>query len=168
MKSKKEEEKPTEITEKVKHVLLEGRMVLPGVQALLGFQFAVILVEGFEKLSQNLKYVHLASLCLMSISTILLIAPAAYHRIVEEGEATEEFHRLAGRLLVLSLVPLATGMCGDLFVVIKKVTDSTALALSISATMLLFFYGAWFAYPFFRRKKEFAGGSRLVQFSQTG
>jgi hypothetical protein len=169
MTAKKEQLKPTEITEKVKHLLLEGRMVLPGVQALLGFQFAVILVEGFEKLSPTLKYIHLASLCLMSISTILLIAPAAYHRIVEEGEATEKFHRLGSRLLLLALVPLAAGMCGDLFVVIKHVTASTTLAAIVSGVMLLFFYGLWFGYSYYRRGQEFASKrqSRVLQFSRT-
>ena len=38
----------TEITDKIRHVLAEARMVLPGAQALLGFQFAVMLVDGFD------------------------------------------------------------------------------------------------------------------------
>src|SRR5438105_3760142 len=40
----------TELRDKIRHVLTEARVVLPGAQALLGFQFTIILMEGFEKL----------------------------------------------------------------------------------------------------------------------
>src|SRR5947209_15021856 len=137
MVEKKEPEQPIEIAEKIKDLLREDRVVLPGVQALLGFQFVVILVDGFQKMAAYLKYVHLASLCLMSLSTILLIAPAAYHRIVEQGEATERFYRLGSMLMMFALPPLALGMCGDLFVVAMQVTRSLKISFGVSSFMLL-------------------------------
>src|SRR5947207_4869971 len=76
----------TEITDKMEQVLIEGRVVLPGVQALLGFQFATVLMQSFDALPLSSKYVHLVSLCLMALSMILLMSPAAFHRIVEKGE----------------------------------------------------------------------------------
>ena len=144
-------------------------MVLPGVQALLGFQFIVILMEGFQKLPAYLKYVHLASLCLIAISTILLIAPAAYHRIVEQGEASERFYRLASKLIVLALAPLALGMCGDLFVVMMQVTKSLTLSLVVSAVMLLVFYGLWFGYAFYKRARGRRGApeKKVLQFTRS-
>src|SRR5947209_11185584 len=39
-----------ELAERVKKVLIEARMVLPGVQALLGFQFTIVLMDSFEQL----------------------------------------------------------------------------------------------------------------------
>ena len=143
-----------EITNKIKHVLLESRMVLPGAQALFGFQLATILVEGFEKLPASSKYVHLASLSLIALAIILLIAPAAYHRIVEEGEETEHFHRVASRLILASMVPLALGICGDLFVVVRKVTESVTAAIAGACLMLLIFYGLWFGFTLYRRSRR--------------
>jgi len=53
----------------------------PGAQALLGFQFAVMLVDGFDQLPASSQYLHLVSLVAVALSTVLLIAPAAYHRL---------------------------------------------------------------------------------------
>lgn len=79
----------TPICTKVEHVLTEARVVLPGATALLGFQFATMLLEAFDKLPASSKYVHMLSLWLMGLSVILLMTPAAYHRIVERGEDSE-------------------------------------------------------------------------------
>src|SRR5437763_11111283 len=102
-----------------------------------------MLMEGFEKLPPSSRYLHLASLVLMVVSTILLMTPAAYHRIGEQGEYTQEFHRFTGRMLIAAMVPLALGIVGDLFVVVRKVSGSIPLASGIAAAALLFFYGLW-------------------------
>src|SRR5687767_2733158 len=78
----------TKLTNKIKHVLTECRVVLPGSQALLGFQFIVILTESFDRLPPLSKYIHLAALGLNALTIVLLITPAAYHRMVERGEET--------------------------------------------------------------------------------
>jgi DMSO reductase anchor subunit len=153
-KNQSQRKEATKLEDKVEHVLNEARIVLPGAQALLGFQFATILVEGFDKLPDTLKYIHLMSLGLIALATILLMTPAAYHRIVEEGEPTEHFHRTASRLILVAMVPLALGIAGDLYVVVNKVLKSDAAALVSALVMLIFFYGLWFGYTFYRRQQE--------------
>ena len=162
MGEQKQESDSSKVKDKIKHVLTEARMVLPGAQALLGFQFTTFLMEAFEKLPASSKQIHLASLALVALSIVLLMAPAAYHRIVEQGQETEHFHRFASRMLLAAMFPLSLGMCGDLFVVARKVTDSVAFALSASALMLVLFYGLWFGYTFYRR-----GHSRRAQLSES-
>ncbi len=137
----------TAVHEKIQHVLTEARVVLPGTQALLGFQLAIILEEGFGGLAPWLRYVHLASLACVAVSIIALMTPAAYHRLVEAGEDTEAFHRLAGRLLLAAMVPLALGLCGDVLVVAHKVTGRVPLAVGGAAAMLALCAGLWFAFP---------------------
>jgi hypothetical protein len=144
----------TKLRDKIDHVLTEVRVVLPGAQALLGFQFITMLMEGFEKLPTSSKYVHLLSLALIALSTILLISPAAYHRIVEQGEETERLHSFASRMVLAAMVPLALGIAGDLFVVIRKVTGSPAYAATAAILMLMFFYGLWFGFTFYRRGRN--------------
>ncbi|HMF56346.1 MAG TPA: DUF6328 family protein [Pyrinomonadaceae bacterium] len=144
----------TKLKDKIEQVLTECRVVLPGAQALMGFQFATFLQQAFEKLPQSSKTVHVISLCLMALSVILLMAPAAYHRIVEEGEDTEHFHSIASRLLIAAMVPLALGMSGDFFIVVRKVTESTTGAIVASLALLLIFYGLWFGYTSYRRIQE--------------
>jgi len=161
MKSEKEEQESSEGTQtkdKINQALTEIRVVLPGAQALLGFQFVTMLMEAFEKLPLSSRYVHLLSLALIALSVILLMTPAAYHRIVEKGEETEHFHRFASRMLLLAMIPLALGMCGDLFVVVRKITESTVAGVVSASVMLLFFYGLWFGYTLYRRSRQEAKG----------
>jgi hypothetical protein len=142
------------VKDKIKHVLTEARMVLPGAQALLGFQLATMLMEAFDRLPESSRYVHLVSLLMVGLSTVLLMTPAAYHRIVEQGEQTEHFHRFSSRILIAAMVPLALGIAGDMFVVVRKVTESTTFALAASAAMLALFYGFWFGFTAYRRARR--------------
>jgi hypothetical protein len=145
---------PTAVHEKIQHVLTETRVVLPGTQALLGFQLAIMLEEGFAGLAPWLRHVHLASLACIALSIIGLMTPAAYHRLVEAGEDTEAFHRLAGRLLVAAMGPLALGLCGDVLVVAHKVTGSTPLAVGGAAALLALCAGLWFGWPLAQRRSS--------------
>jgi hypothetical protein len=148
---KPESQRRTRMKDKIRHVLTEARVVLPGAQALLGFQLVTFLMEGFDKLPSVSKYIHLISLCLTAVSIILLMTPAAYHRIVEQGEETEHFHRFASKTLIAAMVPLALALCGDFFVVVRAVTESAEAALVCGVVMLLLFFGLWFGLPTYWR-----------------
>ena len=141
----------TETKTKIEQVLTEIRVVLPGAQALLGFQFVTILMESFVRLPDSSQYVHVASLSLIALAVVLMMTPAAYHRLVEQGEQTEHFHRLASRLMLASMVPLALGIAGDFFVVVRKVTDSEVAAAAAALASLALFYGMWFGYTLYRK-----------------
>jgi hypothetical protein len=134
----------TPLKDKIEQVLTECRVVLPGVQALLGFDFATVLTQGFEKLPETSKQVHLASLALIGLSMVLLMMPAARHRIVEEGEETEAFHRFASRVLLLALVPLAFGVASGLFVITRKLTNSVPISVTAACASAAIFLTSWF------------------------
>src|SRR5919206_1726327 len=152
-----DEEGGTKLNDKIQQVLTEIRVVLPGAQALLGFQFAALLAEGFEKLPQTSKYVHFIGLSLIAMAIVLMMTPAAYHRMVERGENTEHFHRFAGRMMLASMIPLALGIAGDFYVVAQKITESEGLSAGLSALTLLVFYGLWFGYTLYRRRARGQG-----------
>jgi hypothetical protein len=138
----------TDLETKIKQVLTEARVVLPGAQALLGFQLAAMLMDAFDRLPRTSQYVHLASLGLMAACIVLLMAPAAFHRIVEHGEDTARLHRFASAMVLSAMVPLALGIAGDFYVVLVKVLDSTSLAVAFAAASLVFFFGLWFGVTF--------------------
>lgn len=141
----------TPLKDRIRHVLTEARVVLPGAQALLGFQLAAVLTESFERLPIGSKMVHLASLGLIALTTVLLMTPAAWHRIVERGEETERFHRLASRLVLAATVPLALGLAGDVFVIVRKVFGSDAGAIAAGAAAAALCYGLWFGFTYAAR-----------------
>lgn len=149
----KQEEKK-KLTDKIKHVLTECRVVLPGSQALLGFQFICVLTESFDRLPPLSKYIHLASLGLNALAIVLLITPAAYHRLVEEGEETEHFHRFASKMLIAALVPLALALAGDVYVVVQKVSDSQLLSVVSALVVLAVFWELWFGLTLYRRTQR--------------
>ena len=53
MGEEKGPDKQERLTNKIKHVLTECRVVLPGAQALLGFQFICVLTESFDRLRRS-------------------------------------------------------------------------------------------------------------------
>ncbi len=134
----------TSLDQRIVQVLTEARVVLPGAQALLGFQLAMVLMDAFPKLPQQVQVVHLASLGFVAFATIVLMAPAAYHRIVKRGEDTERFHAFASRMVLIALALLGPGFCCELYVVLRRAGFQNA-ALPVAAGMLLVFYLAWFA-----------------------
>lgn len=153
MQKQSPDEKAT-LEDKIVQVLTEGRVVLPGTQALLGFQLITFMSEAFEKLPRALQMTHLAALGLIALSAVLLMTPPAYHRLVEHGEDTEHFHNLASVFIVLAMIPLALGIATDFFVVVKKVTDSSSVAWSFAGVTLAIFFGLWFVFPCCARDKS--------------
>jgi len=142
---------PTKLEDKIDQALTEARVVLPGAQALLGFQLVTMFMDGFDKLPQSSKYVHVVSLSLIALTMILLMTPAAYHRIAVAGEDTPQVHRVASAFLLAAMIPLPLGICGDVYVVFRKVTDSIALSVSLAGAELIIFYGLWFGFTAYRR-----------------
>jgi uncharacterized protein DUF6328 len=139
---------PTSLENRIKQVLTEARVVLPGAQALLGFQLAAMLTDAFGKLPQSSQYVHLASLVLLAVTMVLLMAPAAFHRIVEQGQDTERLHRFSSAMVLLALVPLGLGIAGDFYVVADRVLQSSTIAIALAGASLVFFFGLWFGLSF--------------------
>jgi hypothetical protein len=76
----------TTLKTKVEQLLTEARVIIPGGQALFGFQFIAMLTTGFDKLPLNSQRVHTAALCFTALNVIILMAPAALHRLSFGGE----------------------------------------------------------------------------------
>jgi hypothetical protein len=133
--------------QKIDAMLTEARVILPGAQALLGFQLAIVLTNAFEKLEPALKSLHGFALLLVCLSVLLLMAPAAYHRIVYAGEDSAQFHKIGSWLVTLSTLPLALGLAADVFVVGTKIWDSTGAAFLAAMFSLIFLIAAWHVIP---------------------
>ncbi len=132
--------------DRITELLTEARIVLPGVQALLGFQFASYLTTAFEKLPPAAKMANTTSLFLLVLAMVLLMTPAPYHRLAEGGENTEHFERVTEQLVLAALAVLAFGVAGDMFVVTSVVLGTwagAAVALACAAGMV----GLWFGVP---------------------
>src|SRR5436190_11199080 len=83
------------------HVLEECRTVVPGMQALFGFQLIAVFSTAFrEELSSTERIVHLAAILLVTVAIVLVIAPAALHRQMEPMSVSRKFITISSRLLM--------------------------------------------------------------------
>jgi hypothetical protein len=141
---------------RIEQMLTEARVILPGAQALLGFQLAIVLTSAFEKLPSISRLVHGAGLLCVALAVILLIAPAALHRIVWSGEDSQEMLAIGGRLTIAALAPLAIGLAADSFVVFARIAESAAFGLGVASAVALALFGIWFAWPWAARRRRTA------------
>ena len=92
------------LEEEATHVTDEARMVLPGVQAVLGFQLIAVFNQRFQEFSGGEQLLHLAAFLLMALAMGLVMTPAAYHRQVERGRVSRRFVDLSSSLLTFAHV----------------------------------------------------------------
>jgi hypothetical protein len=144
----------TPLKAKIEQLLTEARVVIPGGQALLGFQLIATLTKAFSELPPVFKYVHAGGLCAVALSVVLLMTPAAVHRIGFGGEDDPAFFRIGSRLVIAASVPLAIGIAADIAVVFFKVTESSMTASIAGMTALSALLAFWLAYPAWRRNRS--------------
>jgi hypothetical protein len=139
-----------------KHLLEECRMVLPGIQALFGFQLIAVFNQGFgEKLSHGQQLVHLLALVLTTLAMALVMTPAAMHRQAEPLAVSERFLWLASNMVLAGLFPLALAVGLDAYVVANVVLDNEALAVLIGVVLVAVFFFLWLLLP--RREHRMHG-----------
>jgi Family of unknown function (DUF6328) len=144
----------TSLKDRIAQVLVEARIVLPGAQALLGFQLAAYFTDAFERLPMAARVVHSASALCIGLTVLLLMTPPAYHRIAERGEDTPEFDRLASRFVLGALVPLAFGLAGETYVFLVRAFGDATVALAASVCAAFCMLTAWFLLPVLARGRR--------------
>jgi hypothetical protein len=137
-------------------------VILPGAQALLGFQLSVVLTQSFETLPSASKAMHAVALGLVALCTILLMAPAAYHRIVYGGEVSKGLLTLGSRFVVAATLALALGLSADIYVVIAKITQSIMIGISLGGAALLVLLALWHVSPLIMRLHGNQADAKLI------
>jgi hypothetical protein len=141
------ESRPAGLEEETRTVIEEARMVLPGIQAVFGFQLIAVFNNGFHGLMPSERRMHLLALILTMIAIALIMTPASYHRLAEKGTVSRRFVEIASRLLAWAMLPLALGMTIDLFLVARLVLNNVTLSIGIAAVLLFVFFGLWYVFP---------------------
>lgn len=142
---------PTPLPMRIEQMLTEARVILPGAQALLGFQLVIMLTHAFDALPVASKLMHAISLGCIALTVILLMAPAAFHRLVYEGLDSEDFHRIGSVMVTLATVPLALGLAGDVYVVMQRIGGAQPLAIGAGGAVLASVVALWHGYPLIAR-----------------
>ncbi len=129
-------------------------MVLPGIQALFGFQLIAGFNQGFSKLPAAEQYLHYTSLVLIALAIAIIMAPAAYHRIVEQGSVSLFFVSLISWLIATAMVPLAIALGLEVYVVGTVILEQRTLSAVVAAGLVVIFAALWFGFPFVMRNRQ--------------
>jgi hypothetical protein len=151
---RKEAEEATPLSAKVEQMLTEARVIIPGAQALLGFQLTVTLTRAFESLPYESKLAHAVALCCIALSIILLMATAAVHRISFAGEDSPRFLTIGSWFVITGPFPLAVGVALDTYVATARALESTIAAAWIAALTAMLLMLTWYAYPLLLRARQ--------------
>jgi Family of unknown function (DUF6328) len=144
----------TPLDVQVDQLLTEARLIIPGAQALLGFQLTVTLARAFAELPPGVKMVHIAALCCIGLAVILLMAPASIHRIAFGGEDDPEFMKIASVFVVAAPLPLAMGIALDTYVAAGRALQSERIAAGMAVAAIIVLLGTWYVYPLAQRMRK--------------
>lgn len=144
----------TPLGTRIEQVLTEARLIIPGGQALFGFQFVAMLTTGFDRLPQTSKIAHAAALGLIALNIVLVMMPAAVHRLSYGGEDSKEFLRIASALVVAAPLFLAAGIATETYVVL---IENPAWSVAGACGTFFVFMLCWYALPLILKYAARAG-----------
>ena len=122
-----------------------------GVQVLFGFLLSLPFTTRFARLSHAQRELYIASIVLAAVSTALLVAPVAYHRLVFRRHEKERLVRAANVMALLGLGAVALAVSAAVLLVTSYVAQGLP-AVVISAFVVCLFGGLWFVFPLARRR----------------
>lgn len=138
----------------LKNTLEEARTILPGVQAMFGFQLIAVFNKPFYDLTFTDQVVHLAALCFSTLAGCFLMAPAAYHRIAETDTVSDELVMYSTRMICAAMMPLAASLSMDIYVILKLISKETIGSVILAAIIFSFVNFFWFVIPLRAREKR--------------
>lgn len=139
------------LTRNWNELLQELRVAQTGVQILTGFLLTVPFSSRFEDLNDRQLTVYLVVLSGAVLTTGLVTAPVAFHRILFRRRRREWLVEAANIAARAGLVASALTSSGVLFLVFDVVLGPRAAAIAMAAA-LVFFLSVWGAVPFVSHK----------------
>jgi O-antigen/teichoic acid export membrane protein len=134
-------------------LLNELRVVGIGVQVLFGFLLSLPFSKGFPKLDPAGRDLYLATVLLAALSTALLVAPVAYHRLLFRRHEKGSLVRVTNVLAIIGLITVGLSVSCAVLLVTRFVAPGLPAVL-ITAIAVCAFAGLWFALPLHRRTSD--------------
>jgi hypothetical protein len=132
-------------------LLNELRVALPGVQVLFAFLLTVPFAARWTTVTTFQRDVYFVTLLLTALSSALLIAPSAQHRLLFRQREKEKLLISANRLTMFGLAFLALAIIG-VVLLITDVLFGATMTLVVTIASALPFLIWWYAYPLARRR----------------
>jgi uncharacterized MnhB-related membrane protein len=148
------DETPYERLDRNLEELLAGlRVALPGVQVLFAFLLILPFQQRFEDVTEFQEDIYFATLLCTAVSSVLLIAPSARHRIQFRRGDKAYVVFTANRLAIAGLAFLGLAMIGAILLISDYLFGTAAAAISTAAVGAALTW-AWFLSPLSRRLRR--------------
>jgi hypothetical protein len=133
-------------------LLNELRVALPGVQVLFAFLLAVPFQQRFAHASAFERAIYYTTLCCALVSTALLIAPSALHRLNFRRTDKLTLVLISNRLVIAGMAALALALVGVMVLVSDVLFGEEAVVIGgVLAGLVL--VGAWVVLPLRERRR---------------
>ncbi|WET79337.1 DUF6328 family protein [Amycolatopsis sp. QT-25] len=140
------ETKNERLTRNVSELLQELRVAQAGVQILFGFLLTVVFTDEFHEASGFEKAIHLTAVLLTVCSTVLLTAPAAWHRLLFRTGNRERILTVGNRSVLAGLGFLAAAIVTTVALIAKVVYGPISMTI-LGAVSAVLFFAMWFVVP---------------------
>jgi hypothetical protein len=134
-------------------ILQEVRVAQTGVQILFAFLLALAFTARFAAVTGFQRYLYVLTLLLCAGSAALLIAPAAYHRMIYRRRLKHHLVRAANRLALSGLMMLLLAIVSALLLILDVVLGHGP-ALFLGTGALAWFVAWWFVLPVWSRLRH--------------
>ena len=136
------------LTRNMNELLQELRVTQTGVQILTGFLLTVPFTDRFPDLDGLQRTTYLTVLCGSILTTALVVAPVAFHRLLFRRRMRRWLVEAANIAARAGLTMLALTSSGAVFLVFDVVTTRTGAFVALGAGILLFLT-LWVVPPLF-------------------
>jgi Kef-type K+ transport system membrane component KefB len=148
--SGREESEEERADRNLSDLLQELRVALPGVQVLFAFLLTVPFTQRFSDLTKFQEKLYFGVLICVALSSIMLVAPTAGHRVLFRRQQKEFLVTIANNLALFGLLLLAIAMTGAIALISDFLFGSTT-AIITTAVIAAAFGGFWYLGPVYRR-----------------
>lgn len=142
-------------------MLQELRVAQTGIQILFAFLLSLSFTERFGRIDDVQRWTYVVTLLLTTVTTGLLVAPAAVHRILFARGLKAEVVRIGQRLFVAGLVGLTCTLVGAVLLVLD-VAIGRGPAVPVAAGAGLVLAGLWFVLPLAALRRAGRRGAERV------
>jgi hypothetical protein len=132
-------------------LLNELRVALPGVQILFAFLLIVPFQQTVDRMTDFQRDVYFVSLVAAAVATVLLVAPAAQHRVLFRQREKENLLHRSHRSAFAGLLVLAVAMSAALLLVVDVLFSRTQAWATAGAVLAMLAWW-WVAVPFWHRR----------------
>ncbi len=138
-------------------MLQELRVAQTGVQILFAFLLSLSFTERFTRIDDFQRWTYVITLLLTSVTTGLLVAPAAIHRMLFGRGVKAATVRIGHHLFVAGLAALTLTLVGAVLLVLD-VAVGRSFALWSAGALGVLLVGLWFVLPLPLRDRNDTAG----------